>query len=250
MKLILGCAAFSGQPYGRNITAVPTEEVDRIIESAIACGITAFDTSPAYGMAENRLCKFLTKDMTVYSKHPHDAKPRDIYTSLGKLLPATVVLLAHNLEYERDLPAWAAGYSGYAIDTPREPGPIAQLDCSIINRDAVDMEMDIICRSVFAQGVLCGVAAPNKVVEDMQQRAHDLADVLNIPLPALALQWALQQENIKGVVIGPTSVSELLDIVAWSKLTVQPLKHFVELLPSDSAVMDCRTWKEAVCASG
>ena len=250
MKLIiLGTAALSGQPYAGK--TVSRKEARAIIERAAGeHKITQYDTSPTYGFAEDVLGEVLSgHGITIYSKHAADAS---VLSSVKKLSRCTVKLLAHNLDPAimnllsgwQSMPKWADGYSAYAKDDKRvihtwQMEYVRQFDCSIISRVAADSGIQFMARSIFARGMLCGGTVPPEIAGAVKA-AKEVAESLRLPLPALALHWALQQPRITGVVIGPSSVAELDQIMAWAKLPCQDIGKLVNLIPS--VALDPRTW--------
>jgi len=247
--IILGTAALSGQPYAGK--TVSRKDARAVVARAVEYKIMHYDTSPAYGFAEDVLGDVLTGlDSTIYSKH---AAVATVLPSVRKLSRCTVKLLAHNLDPAimnskdgwQKMPVWSDGYSAYAKDDRRvlyewRLSYEMQFDCSIISRDASEGAMPFMARSVFARGMLCGGTVPPEIAGAVKA-AKEVADSLGLPLPALALHWALQQPKITGVVIGPSSVAELDQIMAWSKLPCQDIGKLANLIPSVS--VDLRTWK-------
>jgi len=248
--IILGTAALSGQPYAGK--TVSRKDAQAVIERAVdEHEIEHYDTSPAYGFAEDVIGSIvgLNHDITIYSKHAADAT---VLPSVKKLSRCTVKLLVHNLDPAimnskdgwQNMPVWADGYSAYAKDDKRvshewQLSYEKQFDCSIISRDASEGAMPFMARSIFARGMLCGGTVPPEIAGAVKA-AKEVADSLGLPLPALALHWALQQPKITGVVIGPSSVAELDQIMAWAKLPCQGIGKLVNLIPS--VALDPRTW--------
>ena len=253
MKIILGTAALGGQPYAGK--TVSRKEARAVIEKALVHKIAAFDTSPAYGDAEDILGEVAVgHGITIYSKHSSAAT---VLPSIRKLSRCTVKLMAHNLDpailNSRDgwqrMSVWADGYSAYAADAGGEMFAwqiplIKQVDCSIVSRRATEGDgYSFIARSIFLRGMLCDTSQTiviDPVLSPAITAAKALADSLRLPLPALALHWAMQQPKITGIVIGPSSVAELDQIMAWSKLPCQDLGRLVNLIPS--VPVDLRTW--------
>jgi diketogulonate reductase-like aldo/keto reductase len=237
MKLILGMAALGGQPYGGK--AVSRTEANDVINAARDFGINAFDTSPSYGFAEDVLSRHLHNNVcTVYSKHSDGVAA--VLASLEKLRGANVVLMAHNHNPAgNELPVWADGYSGYSTDYGSAEAGVIQYDCSIVSRTALNRGIVFIARSVFLRGALCGGSFPENVRESLVLLKR-ISDSLHLPPPAVALHWALQQDLISKVVVGPSSVAELKEIMAWYDTPCQPLGRLVNLIPSVN--VDLRTW--------
>lgn len=250
-KLILGTAALSGQPYGRAGWVVSREDAVAVIGRAYALGIRSFDTSPAYGHAEEALSAVVDGSCTVMTKHPKSSVA-EVCRSLHLLSPATVHIMSHSLSAKtlndpkgwESVPLWMSGFSAYMADyqqpQPWHTGLIKQYDCNILNRDACKYG-PFIARSVFAQGALVWQPV-NPAVDAMVEQASELAASLRLTLPELAIQWALEQDSISGIVIGPSSVKELEEIVGWAKRDCQHIGRLINVLPSDCRVMDCRTW--------
>lgn len=249
MRLILGTAAIGGEPYAG--ATVSRDEARQIIITAQSHGIHHFDTSPAYGNAEALLGELVDYRDTVMSKHPH---LNFMLSSLRALSVngTRVHLMVHNLpakvvdsaEGWKQLPLWCDGYSAYIGDSGLSrhawhKNLLKQYDCSIINPQALKLDTKFMARSVFMQGALCGRKV-NATVDAAVDSAAQLAYALNLPLPALALHWALQQPNITGVVIGPSSVAELEQIIAWYNMKVQPIGRLASLITTTN--MDARSW--------
>jgi len=251
MRLILGTAALGGVPYAG--ATVSHDEARQIIITAQAHGIHHFDTSPAYGNAESLLGELVDYRDTVMSKH----EALKLYDALGSLRRITahgarVHLMIHNLpakvidsaEGWKQLPLWCDGYSAYIGDSGLSKHAwhknlLKQYDCSIINPQALKLDTKFMARSVFMQGALCGRKI-NDTVNAAVDTAAQLAYALNLPLPALALHWALQQPNITGVVIGPSSVAELEQIIGWYNMKVPPIGRLASLITTTN--MDARSW--------
>ncbi len=237
MRLILGTAALSGTPYaGKCLTR---DDASAVVARALHHGIRTFDTSPSYGFAEDVLSEQIGINCTVYTKHQCDTGPDALYASIRKLSAAHVILMAHNL-FVGQLPHWASGFSAYSSDPEVPARGIAQYDCSIINRKMLQRRYGrFAARSVFLRGGLAGSPVPAYVGPSLLATARLAASLRMVP-PALALQWALQQEKITGVIVGPSSVQELDQIMEWYHTPCQHLGDLVSLIPSVD--VDLRTW--------
>jgi aryl-alcohol dehydrogenase-like predicted oxidoreductase len=196
-RLVIGTAAI-GMPYGLPDPAtgvprvLPDQEAEALVREALACGISTFDTAPAYGAAEERLGRALNGSGTVWTKidagivaagDPEESASSALDASLARLRRPRIELLQwHNwspalLEDERFGSVWsmlkgdprcaALGASTYGPDdavAAVESGlfSVVQIEWNLLNQAALraaapaarQRGVHLAARSVLLQGVL------------------------------------------------------------------------------------------------
>jgi aryl-alcohol dehydrogenase-like predicted oxidoreductase len=195
-RLVLGTVAL-GLPYGVALQGdsrqlADQNEVGALIEQAVAAGITNFDTAPSYGLAEERLGRFLPADhgsvWTKLSNLPVDgglaqAAERSLVQSLSRLNRDRIDCLQwHNWqatlaestafrslwsELRADPRIASLGASTYGVDDALAAVRSGlfeqvQIEWNLLNQgvldavaeEAANLAVTLALRSVFLQGVL------------------------------------------------------------------------------------------------
>lgn len=266
-ELGLGTWGLSGDGYGPVVFA----EVDRILDRAVSCGVTLFDTADVYGRGamEKKLGQRLPKDKTyVVTKigTDLDAAPAQKRFDPGYLRsafersrerldrsPLDVVLL-HNpterafaevetvafmkeLKAQGLVRAWGASVGSVEVGRAaiRAGAEVVELaynaffakDLHTLSADLKEHGTGVLARSVLAHGLLAGHWSPEREFYEGDHRANrwstkELAlrirqlDALRpfvrddiATLRAVALRFALSNQLVSSVVLGPRSVAQL-----------------------------------------
>lgn len=250
-KLILGTAGLGGMPYGRDKRIVSETTACGIIHRALKAGITAFDTAPAYGNAEEILGAVLARRakevFTIFTKTSGDRD--EAVNSVARLGPHAPTFLLHSKPMlGRPLspyPDWIEGCTVYrnqlqGCDIRRW----IQVDWNLLSQPNMSQCERAIGRSVFLQGILAG-ACPPPILERDVARARTMASAYGLSLHAFALKMALQNFDLDYVVIGPTSEAELDDCleIAESPRVGVPNMFLQMLDVGETNATDPRTWE-------
>jgi aryl-alcohol dehydrogenase-like predicted oxidoreductase len=244
-KLILGTAGLSGEPYGRSQKAVTLDEAVAVIQHAAEVGIRAFDTAPAYGFAEEALGRAkLPAECVVYTKTTGDVD--ELTQSIAKLGRVPTVLW-HNYDDSFDLPKWVSGFSTYSdlsnVQDHVNFGRKVQVDWNILNQGPVGTMV----RSVLLQGVLAGDPTPLTALDPYVSKAEAFAASLGLSLTQLSLAAALQNQKIRQVVVGATSIEEVDECVMVASLDNLNLYPAILALDvPDKNLTDPRKWTISV----
>lgn len=239
-KLILGTAGLGGVAYGRNQRTVTPDAATTLIREALACGITQFDTSPAYGNAESILRHTLRGRGEVFTKALWH---NEVCFAASRTGADLAHVLLHNWKprwFHRwrnvQLPSGFAGVTTYSHDLPRRmcyDQNFVQVDWNLLQQTRFANRFasytTIIARSVLLQGALADGPVPEQLKHGVA-RAARCAAAFNVPLRAFALRSALEHPQIDSVVIGPTTVAELhacVNVAQWSDLGT---RHVIEHL--------------------
>lgn len=263
-KLILGTAGLGGLPYGRNKRVVERVDAVELIRHAVARGIKTLDTSPSYGNAEEiigQAQRYLAgEQLKVITKN--SGNKDDAARSLERLSGCDVQFFWHNYDGEVQansfnvrglLPPWVIGATVYGksgLDSCVGVFRHIQVNWNIFDQRTTETVPwlgageKIYVRSVFLQGVLSGGEPPDERLRPLIERAQQFARAYGVDLKTLALRAALDNELIHRVVVGPTDLLELCEIVgiAMSK----PLgisSRFLAMLDAENAELtDPRKW--------
>lgn len=173
-RVVLGCAALGGVLY--NGAMVLRGDARDIIARAYDRGVRAFQTDPAYG---------------------DPPLPGDAHIVLEKC--GSLVCTEHR--QTREPRVW--GWSLYAADLSPAARPLLPciIDWHVLRQHRIRSQRSTLLRSVFARGH----ALTHEIVSAESAR-------LGITPAAYCLGAALQQDA-DGVVIGPTSVRELDELL-------------------------------------
>ena len=231
-----------------------------IMKVACKAGIKTFDTARAYGQAEMIIGKFIQQDQPANLKvitkfHLHDDNDWEaaLEESLRHLrLEKVDTLLFHSfaayLEHKDQLEDMLQAHKGikfnrigvsvYTNDElaallDEEKIEVVQVPFNLLDNHSKrgkllqqlkDKDKTIMTRSVFLQGLFFKdpVDFPEGLVALSQdaQKIHTLADEAEIPVGALALQYALSKTYIDGVLFGVDSLTQLETNLNWLELDV------------------------------
>ena len=284
-KLVLGTAGL-GMPYGlpgadgRPPQPVGEDRAAAVIARAVAIGIRAFDTAPAYGVAEERLGRYLGPVGTVWTKLAHGQLPTcSLDDSLRRLGRARIDLVQwHNWSpgavaeadwqaLARDPRVGALGCSTYGPDDARAGVAcgrfaVVQVEWNLLDQRVLDALVDvsgaqpltvpgrprtrIAVRSVWLQGVLHDRLLPAHLAPlgPARERARRFADGLGLPLPVLALRAALDHPLVHHVLIGADHPDQFAVVEAALAAPPLPVEVRARLasLHAASPLTDPRTW--------
>lgn len=244
-KIVLGTVQFGCQ-YGINSAGRPNEEeVRRILAYAAEAGITKLDTSSAYGDAEKVLGKCMPKDaqFQIISKYPEtELSVRDMFmVSLRDLRVEKLYgYLLHLFSiYKANKSIWHDFQAlkqeglvekiGFSIYTPDELEMLIQdqveFDILQVPRSILDRKFDMYLpmlkergvevhvRSTFLQGLFFKDrnALPEKLqpLKPYLHQLDDYAQMHQMSISEVAMNYNLQNENIGGVLIGVDSLAQL-----------------------------------------
>lgn len=230
-KLILGTAGLGGQEYaGRTVTR---EDAKRVINRAWELGLHNFDTAPAYGFAEELLAEafefmgcahIFTKDSERHQKHGR--------LSLMQPRPS---ILWHNwtkycgIEHSDQYVDGVSVYQDEIGNALAEGYGLIECEWNLLRQCAIPDGITFIARSVFGRGL-----AKKSLI------AQEIANALDLDVHQLFLQAALQHPRIDHVIIGPQTIEELEQCVAWSR---KPLNFWQVLDVADRKLTDPRLYK-------
>ncbi|MFW5845814.1 MAG: aldo/keto reductase [Planctomycetota bacterium] len=236
-KLVLGTAAI-GLDYGRaHADGQPARKPDdrellALLKAVRGLGVHCYDTAPVYGDAEQRLGRLLQRRERVWTKLDPGLHPAaSLEGSCARLQRRPVDLLqwhswsAGLLHDNVFLDSWselvhlgdasAFGASTYGADDALEAVDcgcfsVLQVEWNLLDQHVIaavgpkarTRKVQLAVRSVWLQGLLAGRQPPNAGLAAAVQRAGALAQRLQRPLPALALQAALEHPQIDHVLIG------------------------------------------------
>lgn len=244
-KIVLGTVQFGCQ-YGINSAGRPNEEeVCRILAYAAEAGITKLDTSSAYGDAEKVLGKCMPNgaQFQIISKYPEtELSVRDMFmVSLRDLRVEKLYgYLLHLFSiYKANKSIWHDFQAlkqeglvekiGFSIYTPDELEMLIQdqveFDILQVPRSILDRKFDMYLpmlkergvevhvRSTFLQGLFFKDrnALPEKLqpLKPYLHQLDDYAQMHQMSISEVAMNYNLQNENIGGVLIGVDSLAQL-----------------------------------------
>jgi 1-deoxyxylulose-5-phosphate synthase len=282
-KLVFGAAALGmsyGLPrHGAGANAMLAEtDAAALVEHALALGVTAFDTAPAYGASEDRLGRSLGARASVWTKVASGDPTSSLDTSLAKLRRARVELLQwHNwtAALARDeawVTAWARvrrdgrarllGATTYGASdavAAADSGLFDVIQCEfhLLHQGVVAALADhvrrgaivIAVRSVYLQGALTddGRALPTlPVLRDGVERARAAAG--DIGLTRLALRAAIEHPAIAHVLVGidrREQLDEAVRIASGPALGAEQRERIASLDLGGDRACDPRTWPVA-----
>lgn len=246
MKLTLGTVQF-GIDYGiSNTDGVPSDAVlSEILYLAKTAGMDCLDTANAYGNAEERLGLYNNNRFKLVTKFPKVTSSNELKSSLNDSLQklkqeAVYGYLAHNADILIENPElWQTLLQlkeekkvkkiGYSLYDPLQLQKLLELDCipdlvqlpySMLDRkfeSAIEIlkkqGTKIHVRSVFLQGLyfMDPKQLPKKLqpLEKALSALHQISKEEKIPVSAIALHFALQNQNIDQVVIGVVTAKQL-----------------------------------------
>jgi len=284
VKIALGTVQF-GLDYGINNPRgrIPKKEVSQILEYASQQGIHVLDTAFSYGDSEMQIGKFIAEDknkFNIITKTPQkgDVSIQDaVIQSLQSLNASTLYgYLLHDFDALReDKTVWAdmeilraegkvkkIGVSLYSpqeidflIENSIKPDlvqvPYSVFDqrfgsaCSRLKKEGVEIHV----RSVFLQGLV--FKQPEELensfsgIKDKLSRLHAIAGESNIPLAALCVNFALNNEWVDYAVIGVDSLDNLkenLNFKQYRKQSTEVYAQLLELKESDEELIVPTRW--------
>ena len=245
-KIILGTVQF-GLNYGiNNITGqVSRQNVKNILSTCQENGITKLDTSAAYGNSEQVLGEFIGDNFDVISKYPRcdQSAPSVFMQSLIRLgIDQIYGYLIHHFDFFKECPfIWdeitllkekrkikKVGFSIYEtgeLDFLLDNNiqfDLIQFPYNIFDRDfepyfclLKERNIEIHIRSVFLQGLFF------MVIDSLPKRLLPLAPYLsdlkdfcrnrNFSIEAVALNYAIHNKYIDGVLIGVDNAMQLIN---------------------------------------
>lgn len=270
--LILGTAQW-GLDYGiTNLSGRLTDAaIDAIVKALPDLGITILDTAPAYGDAETRIAVHAPA-MTVQTKvsAAGDLEGSVLKSAelLGRAPDRVIVHDWASLDAERQRAAArilegmrgegmvsSVGISGYAEpDLVSALGAferldVAQLPVSILDQRLVDSSAVAAlrsgggrfqARSVYLQGLALSAAGTGILADHPALVAlRAKCDQLGVSPGSACRSYVLNQAWIDEVVIGVTSVDELVD---WAHPVPELNAEWVGLASEDLDLIDPRRW--------
>jgi aryl-alcohol dehydrogenase-like predicted oxidoreductase len=229
-KLILGTAGLGGQEYaGRTVTR---EDAYAIMKRAFDLGIYSFDTAPSYGYAEDLLTSaFFSGCVQIYTK---SNGPVPLRKKMLKIKPKPIVLW-HNWEMKEETDAdldnnhGVSLYQDSLLDAVSCGWKLIECEWNLLRQCPIPDGITFIARSVFGRGL-----AKKSLI------AQEIANALDLDVHQLFLQAALQHPKIDHVIIGPQTIEELEQCVAWAR---KPLNFWQVLDVADRKLTDPRLYK-------
>ena len=241
------------------------EDVKKILSTCKENGITKLDTSAAYGNSEQVLGKFIGHDFDVISKYPKCDQPvqsvfKNSLIHLG--INQIYGYLIHHFDFYRECPLiWdeisllkekkrigKVGFSLYNIGDldfllkNNIQFDLIQFPYNIFDRafepyfcELKERDIEIHIRSVFLQGLFF------KDLETLPEKLHPLRVYLSelntfcrkqsLSIEEVALNYAIHNEYIDGVLIGVDSSEQLINNIdsIWDKYPAE-ISDFANLL--------------------
>ena len=274
-RIVLGTAQF-GSAYGvtNAVGRVSDRALAEILDTALARGISALDTSIDYGDAEARIAPWAPR-FTVVTK----CKARDPRGVAGCLAASMAALGTDRLDGVL-VHDWHALSSeeriacAEALQAARDAGIAASLGVSVYLADEVAAaiacfdRLDIVqvpssaldqrlhgapvlaevrarggrvqVRSVLLQGLL---GAPGASAHADVRRFFEACAAAGLPPVVAALAWVRALPWADEVVLGVTSASELTELLdAWSQASTVPPSFYADLASTDLSLIDPRLW--------
>jgi len=247
-KLVLGTAQF-GMDYGINNTRgkVPQTEVFEILEKALESGIDMLDVAYDYGDSERIIGQFLQKNKSnfkIVSKLPPDNSENTekfLYESLEKLNSGRIYgYLVHDFKsFLEKAEIWnilkqlkaqnKVEKIGFSLYHPKEIEyllekniqlDIVQVPFSIFDQRfskifplLKEKGVEIHVRSIFLQGLVFknpdGLKGNFGKSKDKLLFLRSLSKEINIPFPAIFINFAILNNFIDKVIIGIDSIENL-----------------------------------------
>lgn len=279
-EFVLGTAQL-GSNYGiggRRSDAPHAEAPSVFLAGAHDLGVEVLDTAPAYGRAETLIGEAHWSGR-VHTKVSPGSDPRSsterslellrreqvdllyLHESAVVLDPtAPVLAAAHKLVGSRVLKLGASIYDEAEFDAVLRDDRIeaVQVPCNVLDRRfsgvrlaaAVSSGMDVYVRSALLQGAL---AMPTSELPEHLRSLRPYIDAFHLlaaemrrtPLE-VALAWARSLPGVRGVIVGTSSVAELIELLAAFRvapLTPVELDRLNELPTPQPQLTDPRTWK-------
>lgn len=244
-KLVLGTVQF-GLHYGVNSAGRPTENaVKSILAEAAKGGITALDTSSAYGNSEDILGECITPEerFRIISKYPKGEMPvtemfNGTLTRL-KVYQLYGYLLHHFEVYKNNPKVWEDFVAlkesgkvqkiGFSLYSPEElgfildkksPFDLIQVPFNIFDKKFLPLMkelhekgVEIHVRSTFLQGLFFKdrTTLPEKLkpMKKYLLQLDDYSKTTGLSISEIALNYNLQNPYIDGVLIGVDNVEQL-----------------------------------------
>jgi aryl-alcohol dehydrogenase-like predicted oxidoreductase len=244
-KLVLGTVQF-GLQYGVNSVGRPSEDaVKGILSEAAKGGITALDTSSAYGNSEEILGECVTSEenFKIVSKYPKGESPvGEMFNSSLKRLKVTQLygyLLHHFEVYKNNPKVWNEFVAlkesgkvekiGFSLYTPEElefilengsPFDLIQVPFNVFDKKFLpymkelhEKGVEIHVRSTFLQGLFFKDrnALPEKLqpMKKYLLQLDEFSQKSGLSISEIALNYNLQNPYIDGVLIGVDNVEQL-----------------------------------------
>ncbi|MCC5954241.1 MAG: aldo/keto reductase [Acidimicrobiia bacterium] len=248
--IVLGTAQLT-RPYGVLRSEGSHDEGRRLLRRAVSLGVSALDTAPGYGEAEELIAAEATST-PVFTRLAAGVDPKEsLRQSLGRLGRSEVELLYFHdpealvdpdlVERATTLVSDGTAALGAAIYDPEllrmaadDPRIAAvQVPANLLDRRftpdllqrAADSGTAVHTRSVLLQGVL--LRQPSGLPPSLGHLAEFVAAFdraaaeLGRPKLELAIGWVRSQPNVNSIVLGASSVSEFDAL--WQAATVPPL---------------------------
>ena len=282
-KIVLGTVQF-GVNYGINNTSgqVPLDEVSNILKVADHGGVTALDTSSAYGVSEVVLGKALKEcglHFNIISKYPRsEVGVRDTFQkSLNNLgVNSLYGYLVHHFDFYQEKPGiydemvalkkegkiQKVGFSLYNIEqleyliSRNVSFDILQFQYNIFDRqfepymaELVERDVEIHTRSAFLQGLFFKNTntLPEKLLplKPYLEKLHGYCEERSITIEQLAYGYVLSNEYVKGALIGVDNSSQLeSNLKAASHLLIQDDISFIKSIDvKEKDLLNPVNWK-------
>jgi aryl-alcohol dehydrogenase-like predicted oxidoreductase len=276
-RLVFGTAAL-GLVYGlaregESRELLADAKARELVEHALTSGVTTFDTAPAYGVAEERLGRFLGKRGIVWTKVGAGDSRAGIERSLSSLSRMRIDLLQwHNwsprvgdgAEFQRlwsdlrnDVRVVALGASTYGVNDALAAirsglFAVVQVEWNVLNQHVVKavaeeasrLGVRLALRSVLLQGALTreGRALPElPALRRGVDSARDAARDANVDLECFAIRAALDQP-VAHVLVGFDRMDQIARAVAAARLPSLDATCVARLDVSPNDALDPRTW--------
>ena len=255
-KIVLGTVQF-GIPYGiNNKQGVPVDwEIKELFSYAALSGIQILDTASGYGNSEEKIGKLSENKFEIVTKFSRVLSAAELKKSLDNSLNnlklnAVYGYIAHSadnlieypdlwnelLEKKHEKIIKKIGYSLYfpeqlerLLDLNFYPD-LVQLPYSILDKKFEkflpilrQLGTEVHIRSVFLQGLyFMDLSNLPKKLQPLQPellKVQEICKMFDIPIASLALNFAIQNDNIDKILIGVDNVLQLKENI---KLSIDP----------------------------
>lgn len=274
-QLIIGTAQW-GLDYGiTNSQGQLSDQVIRgLVERSLDVGIVNLDTAASYGSAETRIASLVPQDFSIQTKvsgkdaHQLGERLSESLTRLGR--EKVHCLLIHDwfalsiqdkeitaqqlLKVQQEGRVSDIGISAYTFEDLSESLnllpknitvqiPLNPLDQRFIGANFDFPDVKFQARSLFLQGLLIEPTGQFSAHADLL-RFQQFAQSLNMSPLEAALTFAAQQSWLDSMVIAPTTVLELDQIIQYlnpERMSRQVI-DFGNCASEDLHLVDPRTW--------
>lgn len=276
-RLVLGTAQFESS-YGiardKSEASVPLEPKLMLTEAS-AVGISALDTAPGYGSAEQILGDYGWRGEIATKVDKHSSPRESLNQSLRRLRRDIVdVVYVHDYQQLasegfvsdfvslRGDGARSLGASVYELDEfedamSRDIFDVLQFPLNVFDRRFLPIAatasargIRLVARSAMLQGLLSraglAMAKPSQPLQPFLRDFEEVCDRFTCEPQVAAVSWVLDQPFIDQIIIGFDSVLQLREIVhqcAETSMSTNAVALLNDLPQPSRDLVDPRTWR-------